>query len=152
MVPTGLTLLTGAEPVACGRDIPPASVDQIKAVCSGGTYRALADKNEASNRAGWDVATHDFSYPKSLAQLYLPTPNPFVQTTVLHYQLTQKSAVKLFVSDVLGRSLITLVDESAQQAGQYSVPFNAGYLAAGVYVYTLETPDARQSGRLLLMR
>ena len=65
------------------------------------------------------------------------SPNPFNPSTNIHYYLPKQSFVKLVIYDILGREIITLV-EQAQQQGSYSVTFNASHLPSGVYIFKLE--------------
>jgi hypothetical protein len=70
----------------------------------------------------------------SLQQNY---PNPFNPTTVILYDVPERSHVTLTVYDILGRTVAKLVDET-QSAGRHNVVFNAKGLATGVYLYRLQ--------------
>ena len=59
-------------------------------------------------------------------------PNPFNPMTVLSYQLSAVSNVKLCIFDMLGREIAVLQDEM-KEAGKYSATFNASKLASGIY-------------------
>ena len=63
-------------------------------------------------------------------------PNPFNPTTVISYQLSEKSNVYLRVYDMLGREIKTLVD-GVQQAGMHTITFDGSRLSSGVYFYRL---------------
>jgi hypothetical protein len=67
------------------------------------------------------------------AQAY---PNPFSANTTIRYRLPQTMHVRLAVYDVLGREVALLVDER-QEGGTYEVPFEAGSLPPGVYLYRI---------------
>ncbi|MBK6772239.1 MAG: T9SS type A sorting domain-containing protein [Ignavibacteria bacterium] len=69
----------------------------------------------------------------SLLQNY---PNPFNPVTVISYNIAVAGFVELKIYDVLGNEVKTLVKEK-QNAGSYSVDFNAGDLPSGVYFYSL---------------
>jgi hypothetical protein len=70
-----------------------------------------------------------------LAQNY---PNPFNPSTNIAYALPAAGHVHLAIYDVLGRKIVTLVN-GPQQAGTYSIRFEAGRLGSGLYFYRLET-------------
>lgn len=78
-------------------------------------------------------------------------PNPFNPTTIIEYQLPASSQVLLRVYDLLGRKVATLVD-SRQNAGYYSVPFNAARLPSGVYFYELSAGGKTYSKKMELLK
>lgn len=78
-------------------------------------------------------------------------PNPFNPTTIINYYLKNRSAIKLSVYDIAGRKIQTLINQT-QYAGEHSVRFDAGSLASGVYIYTLNAGLFEQSRRMVLLR
>ena len=78
-------------------------------------------------------------------------PNPFTETTTIHYELADPAPVRLVVYDVLGREVATLVDE-AQEAGFYDVTFDGRSLPVGVYVYRLQVGTAVASETMVHIR
>jgi hypothetical protein len=85
-------------------------------------------------------------------------PNPFNPATVISYQLSVNSYVTLKVYDLLGREVAILVNER-KDAGRYSVQWDArlrsanfGGLASGVYFYTLQAGEYRDTKRMLLLK
>lgn len=64
-------------------------------------------------------------------------PNPFNPTTTIYYQLPTESRVTLKVFDILGREVITLVNEE-RPAGYHDVRWDAINVASGVYFYRME--------------
>jgi hypothetical protein len=78
-------------------------------------------------------------------------PNPFNPATVITYQLAKTSAVELKIFNILGEEIVTLVS-GEQQAGNYSVPFDAGQLAAGVYFYSLQAGDFIAHRKMILLK
>jgi hypothetical protein len=71
-------------------------------------------------------------------------PNPFNPSTKISYLLPKASDVKLVVYDLLGREVITLVNEF-RTAGTHTVEFNASNLASGVYLYRIEAGDFKDT-------
>ncbi len=80
----------------------------------------------------------------TLSQNY---PNPFNPSTAISYQLPTQSHVVLKVYDVLGREVMTLVDQ-VEEPGNRSVNLHAQRLASGVYYYriTAVQTDGGQAG------
>jgi hypothetical protein len=78
-------------------------------------------------------------------------PNPFNPTTVIRYQLTAVSHVRLVVFDLLGREVAVLVSEK-KPAGSHEVKFNGSDLASGVYFYRLTVDNLVQTRTLLLLK
>jgi len=90
----------------------------------------------------------------SLAQNF---PNPYNPSTTIQYGLPERSNVRIIIYDVLGRTIINLVNE-VQQAGIQSVVWNAN-VASGLYFYKLEAtsldyPSKRfvETKKMLLLR
>ena len=78
-------------------------------------------------------------------------PNPFNPSTIIKYSIPASKFVTLKVYDVLGNEIATLVNED-KQAGTYEVEFNAIYLSAGVYYYTLITDNFVQTKKMILLQ
>jgi hypothetical protein len=78
-------------------------------------------------------------------------PNPFNPTTTIRYELPHASRVSLKVYNTLGQEVATLVNET-KPAGVFTVTFDAGGLASGVYFYRLQAGDIVQVKRLILLK
>ena len=68
--------------------------------------------------------------------LFQNYPNPFNPSTIITYQLPMVGHVTLKVYDVLGRVVMTLLDE-IKQPGNYQAAFDGSRLASGVYFYRI---------------
>ena len=82
-------------------------------------------------------------------------PNPFNPSTLIPYQLSASSPVRLEVFNVLGQRVATLVD-GQQGAGAYVARWDgtdaAGRAAAsGVYFYRLTVDGAHWTGKMVLL-
>ena len=71
----------------------------------------------------------------SLDQNY---PNPFNPKTIIGFSIPEQKHICLKVFDVLGREILTLLDEK-KPAGKYQIIMDAKNLQSGVYFYRLET-------------
>ena len=71
--------------------------------------------------------------------LFQNYPNPFNPTTTIQYVIPVGTygRTSLRVFDLLGREVVTLVNET-KQPGEHTVHFNASALSSGVYFYWLE--------------
>ena len=78
-------------------------------------------------------------------------PNPFNPSTNIKYAIAGKQLVLLKVYDVLGNEIATLVNEE-KPTGTYEVEFNASYLSAGVYYYTIVTDNFVQTKKMILLK
>ncbi|PIS28762.1 MAG: hypothetical protein COT43_05635 [Candidatus Marinimicrobia bacterium CG08_land_8_20_14_0_20_45_22] len=64
-------------------------------------------------------------------------PNPFNPTTTIPYQLPEKAYVRISIYNLNGQFVETIVSKE-QPAGYYSVVWNAGNVASGIYIYRIE--------------
>ena len=88
----------------------------------------------------------------SLGQNY---PNPFNPSTIIPYQLTTSSEVRLEVFNLLGQHIATLVD-GERAAGFHTTTWTATDAAgravgAGVYIYWMTVDVESQAGRMVLI-
>jgi Metallo-peptidase family M12B Reprolysin-like/Secretion system C-terminal sorting domain len=65
-------------------------------------------------------------------------PNPFNPTTKINFDIPFNSDVILKITDITGKEVSTLVN-GHYGAGSYTVTFEPGNLASGIYFYTITT-------------
>ena len=78
-------------------------------------------------------------------------PNPFNPTTTISYSIPKASDVQLVVYDVLGREVMSLVNEK-KEAGSYHVNFDGMNVSSGVYFYRLKAGDHVQTQKMMLLK
>lgn len=78
-------------------------------------------------------------------------PNPFSESTSIHFALPNAGQTKLYVTDVLGREVMTLVDDRLE-SGTHSYEINGKTLNAGIYYYTLEFDGHEITRKMVLTR
>jgi hypothetical protein len=105
----------------------------------------FVDEIPTSNEPGNTV-----SVPKdfSLSQNY---PNPFNPSTKISYGIPVSDLVTLKIYDVLGKEVMTLVNQK-QEAGNYQVEFNAASLPSGMYVYRIKSGNFVETKRMMLLK
>jgi hypothetical protein len=79
-------------------------------------------------------------------------PNPFNPVTTIKFGLMAEMVVELKVFDVLGREVMTLINNDLLQAGSYDVTFDASRLASGSYIYTLKVGETMLSKKMILLK
>jgi hypothetical protein len=84
-------------------------------------------------------------------KLHQNYPNPFNPSTMISYDVSKTSHVKLMVFDVLGRELETLVDE-LKPAGSYNVTWNANRYSSGLYFCKLVTDSYTGIIKMVLVK
>ena len=89
--------------------------------------------------------------PVGAFELYGNYPNPFNPLTTIHYKLAMANTVKLIIYNALGQGIKTLI-KKRQEAGDYSVPFDASHLSSGVYYYKLTVGSFEDTRKMILIR
>lgn len=84
----------------------------------------------------------------SLANAY---PNPFNPSAVIPFEAGESGPVSIKVYDVLGRFVMTLLDENLS-AGSHTVRFDGSNLNSGVYMVRLQAPGFQQTKRVTLLK
>jgi len=112
---------------------------RLKQIDFDGTYKYL-------NAIEVDV---DFT-PKEFA-LFQNYPNPFNPATIISYQIPVSGKVSLRVFDMLGREVVTLVDE-VKEAGTYNVSFSGKAFVSGTYFYRFQSGNYVKINKMTLMK
>ncbi len=97
-----------------------------------------------------DVKLRDSGIPSSFS-LNQNYPNPFNPSTNINYDIPVRTKVVLSVYNQLGQKVADLVN-GEQEAGKYTVNFNAKNLASGVYIYKITTESFTQSKKMILIK
>ena len=83
-------------------------------------------------------------------------PNPFNPITILRYDLPEDAFVRINVYDMLGKVVSNLLNTN-QSSGNKSVQWNATNnqgqsVSAGVYLYSIEAGQFRQTKKMVLLK
>ena len=78
-------------------------------------------------------------------------PNPFNAATTITWQQPLKSHITLKIHDVLGKHVVTLVNE-VMQKGHHKITWKAKDVPSGVYFYSLHSSDFHQTRKCIVLR
>ncbi|MBE2279872.1 MAG: T9SS type A sorting domain-containing protein [Ignavibacteriaceae bacterium] len=78
-------------------------------------------------------------------------PNPFNPSTKIEFSIPVTANVKISVYNALGEYVQTLMN-SALEAGSHSVIFDATNLPGGVYLYSIESGDYKETKKMTLLK
>ncbi len=100
-------------------------------------------------------------YPQTISdyRLYQNFPNPFNPSTTIGFRLKKRGYVKLYIYDLTGSIIATLVNED-KEAGYYEAIFDAGdKMASGIYLYRIIVTDSEKripvynnAGKMMLIK
>jgi hypothetical protein len=101
------------------------------------------------------VSIMDETFPL-IYKLHSAYPNPFNPITSLRYDLPEDGLVNITIYDMMGRIVKPLVN-SSQTAGYKSVQWNATNdrnesVSAGLYLYTIQAGEFRQTKKMVLLK
>ncbi len=94
--------------------------------------------------------------PLETISLFNPTPNPFNPSTMLSFEMTEPSKVRLSIYDLLGNHVTTLLDDF-REAGKHQVSWdgrnsNQNRVSSGIYLYRLEAGSFSETKRMVLLK
>jgi len=78
-------------------------------------------------------------------------PNPCNAATIIRYNLEEFSFVNIYVYDILGRLVETVVNER-QSPGKHSVLWHADNRVSGIYFYKIQTENYSESKKIVIIK
>ncbi|MBI5476112.1 MAG: T9SS type A sorting domain-containing protein [Ignavibacteriales bacterium] len=87
-------------------------------------------------------------------ELYQNYPNPFNPSTTISFSLPELCHVSLTIYDIIGREVMTLLDNQELDEGLMEINFDASSLSSGVYLYRLSISETNQQQfkKMLLLK
>jgi len=132
--------------------------DGADVVYSAATYIRLLPDFVAENGSrfiakieGCEAAVPKLEEPENDLLLH-NFPNPFTGQTTIGFSLPKDNPVTLFVSDVTGRQVATLLTNEMTTSGTHQVTFDGTRHAAGVYYYTIQAGDYVGTQKMILVK
>jgi len=101
------------------------------------------------------LSTGELAIPEVFA-LHQNYPNPFNPTTTIKYDLPEAQNVQVMIYDIMGRKIKSLISFN-QEAGYKSIIWNATNelgqpVSAGMYIYTIQAGEFRQTRKMVLLK
>ena len=98
------------------------------------------------------VTVEEAESAQPVAFTLLPAyPNPFNNTTTVHFYLPASSRVRVAVYDLLGRQVALLADDQ-MTAGDHSLVFEGKSLASGIYFLSAMANGQQYTQKLVLLK
>jgi len=116
----------------------------------------VGSNNDTPNMLTVGTLSVDDNTVPTVYALHQNYPNPFNPTTKISYDLPDASVVSLSIYDLMGREIRTLIN-SEQNAGfkiiQWNATDNLGKsVPAGMYIYTIQAGEFRQTRKMVLLK
>jgi hypothetical protein len=117
---------------------------------SGNVYKLVPRTNSDFGTISSVEIEHTNSLPKeyALGQNY---PNPFNPTTTIEFNLPKNEYATVKVYNMLGQEIETLVN-GIQDAGKYTIRFDASRFTSGVYFYRMQSGQFSQTKKMILVK
>jgi len=80
-------------------------------------------------------------------------PNPFSSATNIEFTLPEENReVTLYISDMMGRKVATLLNYETVAAGVHTISFDGSAYPAGMYYYTLQMGEFMTTEKMMLVK
>ena len=123
-----------------------------------GRFHLLANDDQYDLASKYNMLNNDNieSIVTKKIELNQNYPNPFNPITLINYELTYDGLVNITIYDMMGKIVKTLVN-SSQTSGYKSIRWNATNdsnepVSAGLYLYTIEAGEFRQTKKMVLLK
>ncbi|HMA62732.1 MAG TPA: LamG-like jellyroll fold domain-containing protein [bacterium] len=115
----------------------------------------LSDYSESAEYAvAWyqETSIKDLGNKPRVYALEQNYPNPFNPKTTINYALPKVSDVKITIYNMIGQRVDVIANVKKQQAGRYSIPYNASNLSSGLYFYRIEAGKYTKTKKMMLLK
>ena len=134
-------------------NLPRWNIDYV-IEASDGEYTVISEAGEFVLKNS-TLSIDNTSVPNEFA-LRQNYPNPFNPTTQISYALPKDELVSISIYDMSGR-LVRMLVNSSQTAGYKSIQWNATNdrnepVSAGLYLYTIQAGEFRQTKKMVLLK
>ncbi|HJY64339.1 MAG TPA: DUF1028 domain-containing protein [Ignavibacteria bacterium] len=104
-----------------------------------------------NNWVNTGISNNQNIFPETFT-LYQNYPNPFNPSTIISFDIANRTNVKVSVFDIIGREVAIIVDNITFHQGRYTVEFNAADLPSGVYICKIQTDEFTDTKKMILLK
>ncbi|MCX6232583.1 MAG: T9SS type A sorting domain-containing protein [Bacteroidetes bacterium] len=97
----------------------------------------------------WDAV--GINEVQNSVSLFSCMPNPANTFTQIAYELKKNENVNIIITDITGR-VVKNINQGMQTKGNYTLDIDVTSLTSGTYFYTLKTPTAKATDKLIVVR
>jgi hypothetical protein len=90
--------------------------------------------------------------PPEKTELFQNYPNPFNPSTRIMFTSSENQYARLVVYDIIGNEVAELLNEKLEANKVYTLEFNSGNLASGVYFYRIVTSNQSIIKKMLILK
>lgn len=122
--------------------LPPVSHQEVMYFC---------DRTYLTNRVFTSKPSDEESPAEAPTNKLLTAyPNPAQEQVTIVYQLAQTSEVEIYLTNAMGQRVATIAQIKEQAEGKHEVLFDTSRLPKGLYLYTLQTANYKETKRLVI--
>lgn len=96
-----------------------------------------------------DISSNDSSIREF--SLYPAYPNPFNNSTIISFNLTNRTNVELNIYNITGQKIKTLINRQ-METGFYKISWNADNYSSGIYFCEIKTRSNIKTEKLILLK
>ncbi len=122
-------------------------IDSLTGWATGGSGIVLKTTN-GGGPVGLEQTSSEIPQNFSLGQNY---PNPFNPSTVIRFNITRTTSVRIRILDIQGKEVDIPVNQFVNP-GSYQIVWNAQNTSSGIYFYRIETDYFTETRKMILLK
>jgi hypothetical protein len=84
--------------------------------------------------------------------LHAAFPNPFNPVVKIPFEIGKQESVSISVFDLNGKAVESLIQNRMMQAGRYQIEWDGRQYASGMYLYSIQAGEFRQTKKMVLLK
>jgi 5-hydroxyisourate hydrolase-like protein (transthyretin family) len=84
--------------------------------------------------------------------LHAAFPNPFNPVVKIPFEIGKQESVSISIFDLNGKAVEPLIQNRMMQAGRYQIEWDGRQYASGMYLYSIQAGESRQTKKMVLLK